>query len=56
MTYLDLLRPAHMTHERLALRATIIRIARNPAVERAVAAVILFAVGFGCACQFGVAS
>lgn len=49
MTYLDLPRPA-------LTRATIISIARNPAVERAVAAVILFAVGFGCACQIGVSA
>lgn len=32
-------------------RASLIRIARNPAVELSVAAVIVFAVGFASACQ-----
>lgn len=51
MTYLDLETPFHLTREGRAIRARIVRIARSPAVERAVAVVILFALGFAGACQ-----
>lgn len=53
MTYLDVETPFHLTREGRAIRARIIRIARTPAVERAVAVAIFFAVGFASACQIG---
>lgn len=53
MTYLDLPPPFHLPREGRAIRARIVRIARSPAVERAVAVVIFFAVGFAAACQIG---
>lgn len=51
MTYIHLETPFHLTREGRAIRARIVRIARSPAVERAVAVVIFFAVGFAAACQ-----
>jgi hypothetical protein len=51
MTYLDIPTPFHITREGRAIRSKIVRIARSPAVERAVAVVIFFAVGFAAACQ-----
>lgn len=53
MTYLELPRPAHLTHERLALRATIIRFTRRPIVEITTASVIVFAIAIAGACQIG---
>lgn len=51
MTYLDTITPFHLTREGRAIRARIVRIARSPAVERAVAVVIFFSLGFAAACQ-----
>jgi hypothetical protein len=51
MTYLDIPAPFHLTREGRAIRARIVRIARSPSVERAVAVVIFFSLGFAAAGQ-----
>lgn len=53
MTYFDIPTPFHLTREGRAIRARIVRIARHPAVERAVAVVMFFTLGFASACQIG---
>lgn len=51
MTSLTFPVPYHQSREYRARRSAIIRFLRNPKLERAVAAVILFGVGFAVACQ-----
>lgn len=51
MTFYDLPRPYHLTHDRLAIRAAIIRALRNPKVEITTAAIITFGLAFALAAQ-----